>query len=397
MNIENSARFIIQTLKEHGHEAYYVGGCVRDGLLGLALSDIDIATSATSLEIQSLFEKTIPVGIKFGIIVVVKDGFNFEVATFRKDKDYVDGRHPEGVERATLEEDVKRRDFTVNGLYFDPITETIYDFVDGQKDLKQKVLKAIGEPQKRFEEDHLRMIRACRYAACLGLTIEPKTRQAIITMASICHEGVSIERIVQELEKMHSKGFLKQGLEKMHELMLLFSIFPQLKLLSDLDFKLDQIGKLNLEIPLIFPLCILFGINDHTSAETFCRYLKLSNDAIKMAQAFVDLKDYRNLKNIELAKLLTLPYFDQALDAVATFEPQAETCFSFINQKQGMLEPVVLRLIQKSPIVSSEDLIALNIPKGPLFKKWLDEAMSYFADHPSLDKKAVLDHIKRLM
>lgn len=396
MSLEQSAKHIIKTLKDHGYKAYYVGGCVRDRLLGITSSDIDIATSAPSKIVQSLFPKTIPVGIKFGIIVVVEGGHNFEVATFRKDLDYIDGRHPEHVEQSTIEEDVQRRDFTINGLYFDPIEEKLLDLIQGKKDLNDKIIKAIGDPKKRFEEDHLRMIRACRYAACLNFTIEPKTKEAIIQMAPICHEGVSIERIIQELDKTHSKGCLSPGLFLLDDLMLLKSIFPTLSYQdhSTLKKRFLQIGELSKNTPLIFALCILFDLKNEQEVEHLCKHFKLSNEALKLGLSFVEFKNYKSLKNIELAKLMSLPYCQDLLQAQSTYEENKEEFVNLIQKKKRDLKPVIERLIDKNPILTASDLEKLNIKKGPIYKKLLDDAMSYFADHPSMNKDQVLEQIK---
>lgn len=399
MTLETAAKHIISTLKKAGYEAYFVGGCVRDRLLGLSVSDIDIATSCQSKTIQNLFPKTIPVGIKFGIIVVVESGYNFEVATFRKDKDYVDGRHPEGIESTTLEEDVKRRDFTINGLYFDPIEEKFYDFVNGKKDLNDKILKAIGDPLKRFEEDHLRMIRACRYAACLNFTIEPITKKAIIQMAPICSEGVSIERIIQELEKMHQKGCLMQGLSLMHELTLLKSIFPNLSFESDKDLKekLQKISHVSKKAPLIFPLSILFDLKCKLDVDTLCKKFKLSNEAQKIGYSICEFKNFNNLKNIDLARLFGLEYADHLFKLVASYQSDPDSFLDYMKTKKQTLKPATLCIVNKTPILSARDLDCLHVPKGPIYKKLLDEAMSYYADHPQSSQQEVLEHIKNIM
>lgn len=399
MSLDKTAQSIIKTLKTHGYQAYYVGGCVRDRLLGLDSSDIDIATSAPSNIVQAIFKKTIPVGIKFGIIVVVENGYNFEVATFRKDKDYIDGRHPENIEQATLEEDVQRRDFTINGLYFDPLEEKLLDFVEGKKDLQNKLIKAIGDPLKRFEEDHLRMIRACRYAASLGFCIESKTKQAIIKMAPLCHEGISIERIIQELEKMHSKGVLKQGLELMDELFLLKSIFPSLhnEIDSSLKKRFEKIGALKKDSCLIFPLSILFDLKSQYQAQQLCLSFKLSNESLKMSLHLIQMQNYKVLQNIDLAKLLSLPYFEQIQDVQACYEDDKSLFIEFIQTKKEELAPVIRCLINKTPIITASDLEIFKIPKGPLYKKLLDEAMGYYADHPQFSKQQILNHLHSLI
>ncbi len=192
---------IVLKLKEKGYEAYWVGGCVRDLLLKKTPKDFDIATNATPKIVARLFSKTVPVGAQFGVMLVVKDGLSFEVATFRADKGYQDGRRPTGVLFTNAQEDALRRDFTVNGLFYDPIQKKVLDWVKGRRDLKAKTIRAIGDPAKRFNEDKLRMLRAVRFASVLGFKIHPKTFSAIKKYAKSIH-AVSQERVRDELTKM---------------------------------------------------------------------------------------------------------------------------------------------------------------------------------------------------
>lgn len=170
---------ILQSLKLAGYECYLAGGCVRDALLGRPASDLDVATNATPEQIEKLFPKTIAVGKSFGVMRVLSRGSDIEVATFRKDGLYKDGRRPEDVSFSSPEEDAKRRDFTVNALFFDLSKEKVIDFVSGLEDLKQQTLRAVGDAFLRFEEDKLRILRALRFASQLGFVIESKTFQAI--------------------------------------------------------------------------------------------------------------------------------------------------------------------------------------------------------------------------
>src|SRR3984885_11348242 len=179
MPAQKDAIAVVKKLSEAGHIAYFAGGWVRDFLMQHPSDDIDIATSATVEEVQSLFSKTIPVGSAFGIIIVVEGTHQFEVATFRKEFGYFDGRRPTRVERATPEEDALRRDFTINGMFWDPLEKKLYDYVGGQEDLHQGLIRAIGNPHERFYEDRLRMMRAVRYATRFHFPIEAKTYEAI--------------------------------------------------------------------------------------------------------------------------------------------------------------------------------------------------------------------------
>ncbi len=194
---------IVRRLQTSGYSAFWVGGCVRDFLLGRAPGDYDIATSALPEQIEKLFPHTVAVGRKFGVIVVVEGEHQFQVATFRAEADYLDGRRPETVVFADARADAERRDFTVNGLFFDPIAEQSHDWVSGEADLRAKVIRTIGSPEERFAEDHLRLLRAVRFAAQLDFEIEPATFAALqANAAKIKH--ISAERIRDELLKLFS-------------------------------------------------------------------------------------------------------------------------------------------------------------------------------------------------
>jgi poly(A) polymerase len=192
---------IVACLQGAGFAAFWVGGCVRDFLLGREPQDFDIATDAKPEQVEKLFAKTIPVGRKFGVIIVVEGGQQFQVATFRAEADYQDGRRPEKVVFANAEADASRRDFTVNGLFYDPLTEKTHDWVGGEKDLHAKIIRTIGASAERFGEDHLRMLRAVRFAAQLGFEIEPQTFVAVQKLAPKI-KLISAERVREELMKL---------------------------------------------------------------------------------------------------------------------------------------------------------------------------------------------------
>ena len=192
---------IVGRLQGAGFAAFWVGGCVRDFLLGREPQDFDIVTDAKPEQVEKLFRKTIPVGRKFGVIIVVEGGQQFQVATFRAEADYQDGRRPEKIIFANAEADASRRDFTVNGLFYDPLTQKIHDWVGGEKDLRAKIIRTIGVPEERFGEDHLRLLRAVRFAARLGFEIEAKTFSAIQTLAPKI-KLISAERVRDELIKL---------------------------------------------------------------------------------------------------------------------------------------------------------------------------------------------------
>jgi poly(A) polymerase len=218
---------IVRRLQDAGFSAFWVGGCVRDFLLEREPQDYDIATSARPGQVEKLFKRTIPVGKKFGVMVVLENKQQFQVATFRAEADYQDGRHPEQVTFGNAEADAHRRDFTVNGLFYDPVTEKIHDWVNGEADLRAKIIRTIGVPEERFAEDHLRLLRAVRFAAQLDFAIEPRTFAAIQLLASKI-ELISAERIRDELVKLFSPPHAARGLVLLLQSGLLPGVLPEL-------------------------------------------------------------------------------------------------------------------------------------------------------------------------
>ena len=224
---EEQARTIVQTLRQHGHTAYFAGGCVRDRLLGVQAKDFDIATDARTAEIWKIFPQTIPVGAQFGVVLVVLEGVPYEVATFRADGAYRDGRHPVAVRFSTAREDALRRDFTINGMFFDPLTDTVIDYVGGQADLHNRIIRAIGEPAARFHEDRIRLLRAVRFAARLGFSIEPETWRAVRQLASTLTD-MAWERIGDEVVKTLTEGSARPAVGLLAESGLLENILPEI-------------------------------------------------------------------------------------------------------------------------------------------------------------------------
>src|SRR5471032_3038709 len=221
------AKEIVACLQHAGFAAFWVGGCVRDFLLGREPDDFDIATDAKPEQVEKLFKRTVAVGRKFGVMIVVEGGQQFQVATFRAEGDYQDGRRPEKIVFANAEADASRRDFTVNGLFYDPLTKKIHDWVGGEKDLRAKIIRTIGKPEERFGEDHLRMLRAVRSAARLGFEIEPKTFAAIKKFEPKI-KLISAERVRDELLKLFRPPHAARGLVLLRESGLLEQILPEL-------------------------------------------------------------------------------------------------------------------------------------------------------------------------
>ncbi len=221
-----TATQIIRRLKAAGYEGFLVGGCVRDLLLGTEPEDYDIVTSARPEQVQALFSKTVPIGLAFGIILVIEADHAFEVATYRREEGYADGRRPSVVSFGSAEEDVQRRDFTVNGLLMDPETEVVLDYVGGKKDIKNRLIRTIGFPEERFAEDHLRMLRAVRFAVNLDFDLDPAAFSAIRGHAAAIGR-ISAERIREELNKILLRAHARRGMELLEQSSLLQEILPE--------------------------------------------------------------------------------------------------------------------------------------------------------------------------
>jgi len=226
------AKNVVLTLQNAGFEAVFAGGCVRDKLLGLDAKDVDVATSATPDQVESLFKWTVPVGKAFGVVVVLQGGFEFEVATFRTDSKESDGRRPDSVSFSSMEEDAKRRDLTVNSMFLDPVTDEVHDFVGGMEDMLSQVVRFVGDPQERVEEDKLRMLRVVRFAARLDFDVDPATFEAVKRNAHRVKD-VSVERVKDELDKMLLCKKPSVAFEMLRSTGLLKQVLPEVDCLWD--------------------------------------------------------------------------------------------------------------------------------------------------------------------
>ena len=225
--LEQGALDILSTLRGNGFEAYWAGGCVRDRLLGRLPQDVDIVTSARPDQIPPLFPKTVAIGKAFGVIGVVHDETLYEVATFRTEQGFSDGRRPDTVEFTDAQQDARRRDFTINALFYDPIEQRVLDYVDGQKDIAQRCVRTVGNPDARFGEDHLRMLRAVRFATVLDFTLEPGTQNAIVKQAGSISR-ISPERIRDELVRIFTESVRPgDALQLLHETRVLDVVLPE--------------------------------------------------------------------------------------------------------------------------------------------------------------------------
>src|SRR5438094_2124663 len=225
-SMEEAARKVAARLREDSYIAYFAGGCVRDMVRGLAPKDYDIATDARPEVVQKLFQRTYAVGAHFGVIIVLENDFQFEVATFRSDEAYIDGRHPSAVHFSSPEEDAKRRDFTINGMFYDPVAEEVIDFVGGRADIAAKLVRAIGDAAQRFAEDRLRMLRAVRFATVLNYKIDDHTWEALVAKAVSINE-ISAERIREELVRIFLSPNRVRGWDLLDSSGLMRAILPE--------------------------------------------------------------------------------------------------------------------------------------------------------------------------
>ncbi len=392
------ARFIVDTLAKAGFVAYYAGGWVRDFLLGHPSDDIDIATNAPPGTIQALFPKTVPIGISFGIVLVIVDGRPYEVATFRNDLEYQDGRRPSKIEFTTAEEDAKRRDFTINGMFYDPLREKVLDFVGGQEDLQKQLVRAIGNPHERIAEDRLRMIRAIRLACRFHFHIDPATAKAIRDHASELFPAVAIERIVQELEKGLKNGKLCTMLIRLHEFGLLSVIFPDLRnvSLNEIEKRLEPARHFSKNIPLVAYLLELFpGINELARLD-LCKFLKLP----KWDQEFASFLVYaeRLYTSGASVELITWAYFyahpsselASEIFAAHLAEPERQTFLGYREECKTALHRSIQRIRERTPLVTSKDLLDLHIAPGKMMGLLLKEAERIAINQQIEDKKQVL-------
>ena len=400
------ATTVVKRLVDAGHIAYFAGGWVRDHLMKHPSDDIDIATSASVEEIQSLFPKTIPVGVAFGIVIVVQEGHHFEVATFRKERGYLDGRRPTSIEPASPEEDAQRRDFTINGMFWDPLKQELYDYVDGQKDLRKGVIRAIGDPHERFLEDRLRMMRAVRYSTRFNFPIESETLQAILAHASALLPAVAMERIWQEFKKMSQFAHFDTGLVTLHKLNLLPTIFPQLKGISveEVQNRLSPLSAFPKGVPTIAELLELFPNQTLDQLFELCDYLKLSRIEREIVRFLYHAKQMlgmpeewlAKLEKIEWAHFYANEYSQVCLEIIAAHLP-LEKRHSFLEghkRRRQVLEQAILRIQSQSPLVRADHLVKHGITPGKKMGLLLKEAERISVNEEIEDREAIIQLLK---
>lgn len=441
-NTRAFAEAICGTLRAAGHQAYFVGGCVRDILLGREPADYDVATDATPNRVQQLFPNSLAVGARFGVIVVTDNsgesaGLQVEVATFRSDVGYSDGRHPDRVVYAkSPQEDVKRRDFTVNALLFDPQTQEVLDFVGGRDDLRSGIIRAIGHPSERFNEDKLRMVRAVRFAARFRYAIEGRTFSAIQKLAPQIHQ-VSPERLRDELTKLLTEGAARRAFEFLDETRLLPELLPEIARMKGVEQPPEyhpegDVWKHTLMmiegLPAGSPRTLAWGVllhdvgkpptftppsgpgdrirfNEHAEigtrmAEEICRRLRFSNDDTDQIAALVAnhmrFKDVLQMKPATLKRFVRMPRFEEHLQL------HRLDCLS----SHGHLDnyEFVRRFLAETPpeqvrpprLLDGDDLIGLGLRPGPRFKAILERVEEGQLDGTVKDREGAIQLARSL-
>lgn len=427
---------IARRLADAGHRALLAGGCVRDMLMERPAKDFDIATSATPDQVEALFAHTHALGKAFGVIQVLVDGSPFEVATFRSDLAYVDGRRPEGVVFSSPELDAQRRDFTVNGLFYDPLTGQVIDHVGGQDDLKRRVIRAIGDPRRRFAEDFLRMLRAARFASTLEFEIDPETAAAVRGLAGEI-AMISAERIAQELTRLLTESpRAGRGVRLLHDLGLLQHVLPEIPRMIGCEqppqfhpegdvfvhtmLMLDALEKPS---PLLAWSVLLHDVgkpptfavtrepdgsdrirfNNHAEvgarmAEDILRRLRMSNEltdaVVHCVRNHMRFGDAGRMKESTLRKLVGAPTFATELELhrIDCLSSHADT--SNVDLLKAFVEKIRNEPVLPKPWLGGRDLIAMGRTPGPEFSRWLQLAYDAQLESRFPDRDALFDWLR---
>jgi len=423
---------VVARLREAGFRTLWAGGCVRDEILGQPPADYDVATDATPEQVMARFRRTVPVGVSFGVVRVLgppKAG-EVEVATFRSDGAYVDGRRPESVTFGSPEEDASRRDFTINGMFLDPLTGDVLDFVGGRDDLAAGVIRAIGDPAARFAEDKLRLLRAVRFAARFGFAIDPRTRLALAAMAPEVRV-VAAERIAQELQKVLVHPSRARGLALAADVGLVAAILPELVPMKGLpqdkparpggDLWDHTLGVLDLLPPApSFPLALAALLHDVGKPPTkglrdgrvtyynheqvgariaarIARDLKLANADRERIAWLVEFHQYlgeaRSLREAKLKRMLAMPGIEDLL-ALHRADALASTGdASVVDYCEAYLREEPAGPISPPPLLTGHDLVRHGLRPGPGFKPLLEQVYDAQLEGAIRSKKEALEWI----
>jgi poly(A) polymerase len=391
----DSAIEIIQELRGKRYEAYLVGGCVRDMVMGIEPADYDIATSARPEEIMEMFPRTEAIGAQFGVVLVIHRGHPYEVATFRSDEAYVDGRRPTGVVFTDAKTDVLRRDFTINGLLFDPIAKTVLDYVSGRKDIESKIVRAIGEPSRRFEEDKLRILRAIRFGARLGYTIEPETWKAVCVMASQIHQ-VSVERIQDEIVRILTEGQAGTGFQMLHDSGLLREVLPEVQWSNHLA---RCLGMLERRVASDMAMAVLLHDVAVADVERIMERLKFSrsetNHTVCLVTQIPQFHSVRHMRLAALKKFFRLPHFEHHLELERICRTSSDADLENHEFALKMFRGWTPEDIWPTPLITGEDLIAMGIPQGPKYKEILSAVEDEQLEGRLTTREAAIEFVEK--
>ncbi len=376
-NQRDFALQVARKLRDAGFESLWAGGCVRDQLLGIAPKDYDVATNATPDQVRELFgrRRTLPIGASFGVITVLgpRDVGQIDVATFRTDASYSDGRHPDSVAFTTAEHDAQRRDFTINGLFYDPIAKQVIDYVGGQQDLDARLIRAIGDPRSRLSEDHLRMLRAIRFAATYNCTIDPGTFTAIQEMAPQI-TTVSAERIGAELRRMLLDSNRAAALTLLRDSNLLRSIAPEVASLPDELFALKKHHLSQLSVPTL-PLVLatlLTNTSSHREPVTICHDLRYTNkEAERVGWLLAHRSSLQNAPSMpwpSLQRLLIHPGITELIAFAEASDSADAAALAFCRERLAWPP----ERLNPSPLLDGSTLIQHGLSPGPHFSELLE-------------------------
>jgi poly(A) polymerase len=392
---------VVRRLAAAGHQALLAGGCVRDLLLGLRPQDYDVATDAPPERICELFRRTRKVGVQFGVVLVHEQRKWVEVATFRSDGQYLDGRRPTDVHFCDARHDAERRDFTVNGMFLDPLERTLLDYVGGRDDLQAKLIRAIGDPPARFAEDHLRLVRAVRFAARLDFEIEPITFTALRDHAPKL-VMVAAERIREELEKMLTHAARQRAFDLLAE----SGLLPHLW--EGATWRPDQIaagrtllGRLPPRVSFLLALAVLIADRGTREIQEICRALTCSNEQREavgwLVEHHSDLDDPEGVSLADLKRLLVHPMRSE-------LRTWAETRYLEVPDGErrravlaGRIESIAPEAVQPPPLVTGDDLAARGVKPGPIYRKLLDELYTRQLDETLTTRTAGLRMLDELL
>ena len=430
--MERTARAMVARLRDHGHVGYFAGGSVRDLVRGQAPKDIDIATDAPPEAVQKMFARTYAVGAHFGVIVVLEDGFQFEVATFRADDAYIDGRRPVSVHFASPEEDARRRDFTINGMFYDPAQEQVIDYVGGSADLAAKLIRAIGKAAERFGEDRLRMLRAIRFATVLDFEIDPETWEALRANAATITQ-ISAERIREELVRTFLSPNRVRGWDLLDRSGLLRAVLPEIEAMKGCAqpeqfhpegdvFKHTRLMLSLLpetvSVELVFSVLlhdvakpvtasvdetgrIRFNGHDRIGAEMTeqimerLRFSRAEIEAVmEMVRQHMVFKDVPNMRLAKLKRFMARPTFVEELelhrvDCAGSHEMLDNYEFLLRKREEFANEPII-----PPPLLNGEDLIALGLKPGPKFGEILEAVETRQLEGTLRDREEALAWVK---